>query len=237
MKKTIGILGGMGPEATAYFFNLIIKQTAASRDQDHIPILIYNNPKIPPRTDALLGKGPSPVRLLKEGAKKLERAGAHFIVIPCITAHAFLSPMRRAVRIPVLDIPEETAAWAKKKIPRLKCVGLVASTGTVKSGLFRDAFGRAGVEIVAPTAREQKKVMEAIFGRGGIKAGVTEGRPKRLILSVATKLIRRGAGAIVAGCTEVPLVLKDEDIPVPLIEPMRIAAGASIIRAGYRVKK
>lgn len=237
MKKTIGILGGMGPEATAYFFSLIIKQTEAARDQDHIPILIYNNPKIPPRTDALLGKGPSPVRLLREGAKKLERAGAHFIVMPCITAHAFLSPLRRAVKIPVLDIPEEATAWAKKRIPRLKRAGLVASTGTVRSGLFRDAFGRAGVDIVAPTNREQEKVMEAIFGRGGIKAGFITGRPKRLILSVAKKLIRRGAGAIIAGCTEVPLALKDEDIPVPLIEPLRIAAERSIIRAGYRVKK
>ncbi len=236
MKKTIGILGGMGPEATAHFFNLIIKQTAAAKDQDHIPILIYNNPKIPPRTDALLGKGPSPVRTLREGVRRLERAGADFIVIPCITAHAFLSSMRRAVRIPVLDIPEETAIWAKKKIPLLKRAGLVASTGTVRSGLFHDAFGRAGVDVVAPTDSEQEKVMEAIFGRGGIKAGMAGGRPKRLIVSVAWRLIRRGAGAIIAGCTEVPLVLKDEDISVPLIEPLRIAAEESIILAGYRKK-
>lgn len=237
MKKTIGILGGMGPEATAYFFNLIIRQTEAAKDQDHIPILIHNNPKIPPRTDALLGKGPSPTRLLREGARRLERAGADFIVMPCITAHAFLFPMRRAVKIPVLDIPEETAAWAKKKIPRLGRAGLVASTGTVKSGLFHDAFGRAGVDIVVPADREQEKVMEAIFGPGGIKAGETGGRPKRLILSVIHRLIRRGAEAVIAGCTEVPLVLKDKDIPVPLIEPLRIAAEASIIRAGYRIKK
>jgi aspartate racemase len=237
VKKTIGILGGMGPEATAYFFSLIIKKTKAAKDQDHIPILIYSNPRIPPRTDALLGKGPSPTRLLQEGARRLEQAGADFIAMPCITAHAFLSSMRRAVKIPVLDIPEETAAWAKKKIPRLKRAGLVASTGTVRSGLFHDAFGRAGVDIVVPTDREQEKVMEAIFGPAGIKAGVTEGRPKRLILSVAARLIRRGAEAVIAGCTEVPLVLKDEDIPVPLIEPLRIAAEASIFLAGYRIKK
>jgi aspartate racemase len=237
VKKTIGILGGMGPEATAYFFSLIIKQTKAAKDQDHIPILIYNNPRIPPRTDALLGKGPSPTRLLREGARRLERAGADFIVMPCITAHAFLTSMRRAVKIPVLDIPEETAAWAKKRIAKLKRAGLIASTGTVKSGLFHDAFSRAGVDIVAPTDREQEKVMEAIFGSGGIKAGVTEGRPKRLILSVAARLICQGAEAVIAGCTEVPLVLKDKDIPVPLIEPLRIAAEASIVRAGYRIKK
>jgi len=235
--KTIGILGGMGPEATAYFFSLIIKRTEAARDQDHIPILIYNNPKIPPRTDALLGKGPSPARLLREGARRLERAGAHFLVMPCITAHAFLQAVRKAVTIPVLDIPEETAAWVKKNFPGLKRAGLVASTGTVRSEIFHAAFARAGIEIVVPAEAEQEKVMAAIFGPRGIKAGYAAGRPKELILSAARKLLRRGAGAVIAGCTEVPLVLRDEDIPVPLIEPLRIAAEASILRAGTCVKK
>jgi len=237
VKKTIGILGGMGPEATAYFFSLIIKRTGATKDQDHIPILIYNNPKIPPRTDALLGKGPSPARRLSEGARRLKRAGADFLVMPCITAHAFLRAIRKAVTIPVLDIPEETAAWVKKKFPGLRRAGLIASTGTVRSGIFHGAFLRAGIDVIVPPDKEQEKVMAAIFGPGGIKAGYAAGRPKGLILSAARKLIRRGAGAVIAGCTEVPLVLKDEDIPVPLIEPMRIAAEASILRAGYRVKK
>lgn len=237
MKKTIGILGGMGPEATSYFFNLIIKMTDASTDQEHIPILIYNNPKIPARTDALLGKGPSPLRLLREGARRLERAGAAFIAIPCITAHAFLPAMRQAVTIPILDIPRETARWAKKNLPRLSRVGLVASTGTVRSGLFHTAFARVGIDVFAPPDREQEKVMAAIFGPGGVKAGFTSARPKRLILTVARHLIRRGAEAIIAGCTEVPLVLCDEDISVPLIEPLRIAAQASILRAGYCLKK
>lgn len=236
MKKTIGILGGMGPEATVYFFNLIIKMTDAATDQDHIPILIYNNPRIPPRTDALLGKGPSPARLLREGARRLEKGGAAFIAMPCITAHAFLAAMRQAVTIPILDIPRETASWAKKNLPDLRRVGLIASTGTVRSGLFHTAFARVGIDIFAPPEREQEKVMAAIFGPGGVKAGFTSGRPKNLILSVARRLIERGAEAIIAGCTEVPLVLRDEDISVPLIEPLRIAAEACVLRAGYRLK-
>ena len=236
MKKTIGILGGMGPEATAHFFSLIIKHTQAEKDQEHIPIIIYNNPKIPPRTDALLQMGPSPVPLLRQGIRMLEKAGADFIVIPCITAHAFLSQATVKAKIPVVDIPEETLAYTRKKIPGLAHAGLIASTGSVKSEIFDKTFSRARITIIKPSVKEQEKIMEAIFGKKGIKAGFTSGRPKKLIIEAAHRLIQRGAEAIIAGCTEVPLVLQQGDLPVPLIEPMRIAAEASIIRAGYKIK-
>lgn len=236
MKKTIGILGGMGPEATAYFFSLIIKDTAAARDQDHIPVIIYNLPQVPERTAALLGKGPSPVPLLRKGIRRLGRAGADFIVIPCITAHAFLPEIKTAGRVPILSLLDEALALSRKKIPKLKRAGLLASTGTLRSGLFHKAFATAGVEIINPTDKEQAKIMEAVFGKAGIKAGFTRGQARRLILNAARRLIRRGAQAIIAGCTEIPLVLKDEDISVPLIEPMRIAARAAIVKAGYNLK-
>ena len=236
MKKTIGILGGMGPEATAYFFNLVVKDTAAARDQDHIPIIIYNLPQIPERTAALLGKGPSPVPLLREGARRLARAGADFIVIPCITAHAFLPEIEAVSRVPILSLLDEALSFARKKIPGLKRAGILASTGTVRSDLFHKTFAAAGIEIITPTDREQAKVMEAVFGQRGIKSGFTKGRPRTLILDVSRRLIRRGAQAIIAGCTEIPLVLRDEDIPAPFIEPMRIAARAAILKAGYTLK-
>jgi aspartate racemase len=236
VKKTIGILGGMGPEATAYFFRLIIERTRAERDQDHIPILIYNNPRIPPRTDALLRRGPSPLPLLRQGIRKLKGAGADFIVMPCITAHAFFPQLRAREGVPLLDIVAETAAYARKNIPGLTCAGLIASTGTVVSGIFDRAFSRAGTAIITPKAEDQARVMEAIFGKKGIKAGFTSGRPGQLLLKAARELIERGAEAVIAGCTEIPLALRDKDLPVTLIEPLRIAAEASIIRAGYKVK-
>ncbi len=236
MKKTIGILGGMGPEATAYFFSLIIKDTAAARDQDHIPVIIYNLPQVPERTAALLGKGPSPVPLLRKGIRRLGHAGADFIVIPCITAHAFLPEIKTVGRVPILSLLDEARRFARKSIPGLRRVGLVASTGTLRSGLFHKAFATAGVEIISPTDKEQAKIMEAVFGGRGIKAGFTKGRPRQIILDAARQLIRRGAQAIIAGCTEIPLVLRDEDIPVPLIEPMRIAARAAIVKAGHKLK-
>ena len=237
MKKTIGILGGMGPEATVYFFDLIIKNTAASSDQKHIPILIWNNPHIPPRTPAILGKGPAPWRLLLEGMEILRRGGADFVVVPCITAHYFLPRTTSKAKIPVVNLVEESLRHVHENFPHLRKAGIIASSGTVESKLFHGAYAKKGIEIIVPGAKEQDRVMEAIFGERGIKAGWTSGPPRKWILGIARKLIARGAEAIIAGCTEIPLVLKDEDIPVPLIEPMRIGALACIKKAGYKIRK
>jgi len=236
MKKTIGILGGMGSEATAYFFELIINNTEAQKDQEHIPILIWNNPKIPPRTDAILCGGKSPLSLLLEGVRILRRAGADFIVMPCITAHYYFPKIISREKIPFINLIEETLHYAQKKIPHLKKVGLIASSGTISSKLFHNLFLKEGIEIMEPLGHEQKKVMEAIFGQRGIKAGFTSGLPRKLMVNSARKLIQRGAEAVIAGCTEVPLVLRDKDISRPLIEPLHIAALACIQKAGYKIK-
>jgi len=237
MKKTIGILGGMGPEATAYFFELIIKNTEASSDQGHIPILIWNNPRIPPRTCAIQGTGPAPWPHLLEGVEILRRGGAGFVVMPCITAHYFFPRITAKAKIPVVNLVEESLRHVRKNFPKLKKAGLIASTGTVESRLFHRAFAQSGIEVIAPTAQEQEKVMAAIFGEKGIKAGWTSGPPRKNILGIARKLIARGAEAVIAGCTEIPLVLKDKDIPVPLIEPMEIGALACIKKAGYKIRE
>jgi aspartate racemase len=236
MPKTIGILGGMGPEATEYMFDLIIKNTKADEDQDHIPVLIFSNPKIPHRTDAIFKKGPSPTPLLIEGVKKLIQAGADFIIVPCVTAHYFLPEVAKKVDFSYLSLLEESLKWAQDHIPGVKKAGLISSTGTLKSGLFHMTYEKAGVEVIGPEENEQEKVMEAIYGPRGIKAGYTSGLSKEWIVNTARILIGRGAEAIIAGCTEVPLVLKPEDIPVPLIEPMEIVAKASILKAGYALR-
>lgn len=236
MKKTIGILGGMGPEATIHFYEMIIKQTKAATDQEHIKTIIYSNPEILPRTDAILGKGPSPAPLLVEGFKQLKDSGADFVVMPCVTAHYFYPEVKDQVDIPFISLLDESVKWAKKEVPDLGKAGLVASSGTLESRIFHDVFEQAGIEIIHPQEEEQAQVMEAIFGPKGIKAGFTSGFPKETLVNIAKVLVARGADAIIAGCTEVPLVLKDMDIPVPLIEPLRIAARACIIEARYEFK-
>lgn len=237
MKKTIGILGGMGPEATAYFFQLLIKKTGAACDQEHIPILIWNNPKIPPRTDAVLHKGKSPLPLLLEGINILEKGGAGLIVVPCITAHYYAPKLQARAKVPFVNLLDESLGYTKKYFPGIKKAGLVASSGTVALKLFHKTFEKAGIEVISPGQDEQKRIQNAIFGKKGIKAGFTTGAPKETIIAMARILIKRGAEAVIAGCTEVPLVLEPKDIFVPFIEPMKIGALACIKMAGYRIKE
>ena len=236
MNKTIGILGGMGPEATVYFYDGLIRKTKASRDQEHIPVIIYSDPRVPPRTDAILETGPSPVPYLLEGAKKLIQGGADFIVMPCITAHYFWPEVNRVIKFPFVHLIDEASSWATAQIPGAKQIGLVASSGTVDSGLFHTAFSRNGMEILTPRREEQDVVMDCIFGPQGIKAGFREGKSRQGIVSIAKSLLKRGAQAVIAGCTEVPLVLRPEHIPVPLIEPMTIGIECCIRRAGHKIR-
>lgn len=234
-EKIIGILGGMGPEATIDLFTKIVKGTRVKKDQDHLRILVDNNPKIPDRTLALQGKGPSPLPQLIQSAKLLERAGADFIVIPCVTAHYYYEPLQRKVKIPILHIVQETVNHIKKRFKRIRKIGLIATTGTIQTGLFQKALSTIGVDsILVPPSVQMSGVMEAIYGRKGIKAiGPTE-FSRHLIVEVSQRLLRQGAQAIIAGCTEIPLVLKEGDLSVPVIDPISLLAQAAIERAKGR---
>jgi aspartate racemase len=116
-------------------------------------------------------------------------------------------------------------------------VGLIATSGTVRSGIVHGVFGPAGLEVLTPDPREQRRVMTAIYGPRGIKAGVTVGPPRKVILEIVENLVGRGAQGILAGCTEVPLVLGEADLSVPLIDPMAIGALTCIKMAGGRARK
>jgi aspartate racemase len=230
VRKTIGILGGVGPYATVDLFLKIIKATPAQRDQDHLRIIIDNNPQIPDRTEAILGKGPSPLPKMIETAKNLEKAGADFIVIPCTTAHYFLGDLEAEVSIPVLSMLEETQKAVKEGFPMAGKVGLVATTGTVRSRIYHKAFEEIDWKVVVPDKTGQEVVMDAIYGEEGVKAGYFE-EPKKKVIKVARFLIDKGVKVILAGCTEIPLVLKSEDLSVPVLDPTHILAKAAVREA------
>lgn len=234
--KTVGILGGMGPEATAYFYELIIGLTAARTDQEHVPVIVRADPRVPHRTKAILEGGPSPLPSLVAGARALIAAGADFAVMPCVTAHYFLPELRARVKIPFVNLLEESRKTLQKVHPKVRRVGLIATTGTVRSRIVGSSFSRAGIEVLVPAEEDQSKIMKAIYGPRGIKAGFTAGAPRQAVLAVARRLVRNGAQAIMAGCTEIPLVLRAEDLDVPFVEPMRTGAEACIVRAGGRLK-
>jgi len=233
MSKTIGILGGMGPEATIYLFRLIVQLTKVEKDQDHIPIIIFNNPKIPDRTMAIVSGAPSPLPLLIDSAKSLEKAGADFILMPCVTAHYFYKEIVKHITLPFLHLLEESVEYVKQELGNVKRIGLLATDGTVQTGLFQDLFNKNAIEIVTPGKEDQNLIMKALYGKKGVKAGYKE-PPRRMILQVLQKLIRGKVGGVIAGCTEIPLVLNQSDMEIPFINPLKIIAQKSIRKAGYR---
>ncbi len=220
-KKTVGILGGMGPEATADLFMKIIKATPAKKDQEHLRVVMDSNPKIPDRTAFILGKGEDPRPLLLAGAKNLERLGASFIVIPCNTAHYFHKTIQDSVGIRVLNIMDEVAGHLSGKAQR---VGILASTGTLTTRLYENALARCGIETVLPQGTDQDDVMRAIYA---VKAGELD-IGKEIALEQGRKLVAAGAQAVVAGCTEIPLVLKEGDLEVTVIDATTILAQSAV---------
>lgn len=225
--STIGILGGMGPEATRECFDSIISHTPADSDQEHIPILVYNNPQIPDRTEAILRDGEDPLPYLETSAKKLEEAGAELIIIPCNTAHYFLSDVRNAVDIEVLNMIKETLDLINSGDK----AGLLATTGTIRTGIYEN-YSMQGGEIITPSVEEQETIMDAIYGEKGIKAGHKDEKLKGKLLGVAESLRKRGADYIIAGCTEMRLVLSDSDLEeMDLLTPMDLIAEKAVRKA------
>ena len=224
-EKVVGILGGMGPEATADFFATVIALTPAKRDQDHLRIIINNNPKIPDRTEAILTKDGSLFPMLVETTKNLERAGVDFIVIPCNTVHYFYEDLVREVSIPILHMIREVVYAVKAFLPRCKRLGLIATTGTIASNLYQKEFLKVGVEVIVPDPQFQAKVMDAILR---IKAGQEKDRAREELVKAANLLIERKVQALILGCTEVPLVFKTGDFPVPVFDSSQALAEATV---------
>ncbi len=224
-EKIVCILGGMGPEATVDLFSKILKATPIRTEQDHLRIVIDNNPKIPDRTQAILsGRTEEVIALLQETARNLERAGVDFIVMPCNTAHTFFSRIEEAVSIPLVNMVEETVRTLRETVPSVQKVGVLATTGTVKAGVYAKALLSRGIGTVVPDGTDQDAVM-------AIKEEAGHARAKEILRGISAHLVERGAEAVIAGCTEIPLALNREDVSVPFFEPTEILSKSVVRRA------
>ena len=222
--KTVGIVGGVGPEASNKFCEMLIKYKSKEKDQDNIPFIHYCNPKIPDRTEAILGIGEDPTEELTKSCKALQTMGADFIVIPCNSAHHFLDKIQENVDAPILDM---TKALVKKVLldnPEIKKIGVLSTTGSIKAKVFQNYFDLLNIESITPTQEDQENlVMESIYGKKGIKAGKKIFAKKTLTKAIE-KLVERGAEAVVLGCTEIPLVINQKNFDIKLYDPMNIVA-------------
>jgi aspartate racemase len=219
----IGILGGMGPAATVELFRRIVSATPAQCDQDHIPIVIDSNPRVPDRGPFILNGGPDPRPALCRSARKLERIGASFIVMPCNTAHVFLPYLRQAVRIPFIDMIAETA-----QIIREPVVGLLATETTVRTKLYHDACATRNIEVLTPDSDDQAHITKVIYA---IKGGCFDLAIKRNLRAIAVRLHHRGAQSLIVGCTELSLVIHQRDCDWPIYDAMDALAHAAVHKA------
>lgn len=212
--KLVGVLGGMGPDATVDFMAKVIAMTPAAGDQDHLHMLVDHNPTVPNRQAAILEGGEDPAPALAEMAVRLEAAGADFLVIPCNTAHVFEDSIRSAVDIPLLSIIDVTIEAIVERAPKARRIGLLATNGCVAAGVYQKALAGNGYEAMLPTDEELSRLMQLIYA---IKGGDQSEPVRDEMGKLANDLEARGAQAIIAGCTEIPLVLSDSMISVPLI--------------------
>jgi len=224
-KELAGIVGGMGPLATIELMKLIMEETPATCDQEHIPLLVYSNPKVPDRTKAILGDGPSPVKALIESSQLLENAGATFLAFPCNTAHYFLPQVEAAVSVPIINMIEEAAAEVEQA--GISKIGILATDGTVKTGIYQKALKARGIEAEIPDEKSQLAVMEAIYA---VKAGC-DLKEATQILEPALIYMSRRVDAVIAGCTELPMLLRGFAYGLTVIVTLQVLARRIVARA------
>lgn len=262
-KRVIGIMGGLGPHAHIELERLILAETQRllgrpPHDQDYPAWILSSVPATPDRTLALLSAGPSPLPALEESARRLSgKFGADFAVMPCNTAHAYLDELRLRISIPILDMVEETVQEALRRVGPSGGVGILATTGTIKSGLYSNRVKKLSKSVRPITPLDldggdeiqEKLVMEPIFGPlvnaaragGGIKSGAFQQpeqaeRLAKPLREAAKRLAEAGADIVLTACTEIPLALGRESADgVLLLDPMEVAARACVeIAVGKR---
>lgn len=210
--RTVGILGGLGPDATLDFMSKVLANTEASCDQDHIRMLVDHDPTVPNRHDAIAGKTSSVGPQLAAMAVGLEQAGADFLVMVCNTAHAYSADIRAAVNIPFISIVDVTVEALAST--QAKQVGVMAADGALQAELYQRALEQAGFEAVLWSETELQQFMALVYR---IKAGERDEDIAVGISSLASSLVFSGAEVLIAGCTEIPLFMNSDNTPAPLL--------------------
>lgn len=226
--RTLGLLGGMGPAATADVLGKVVRSTPATRDQEHIPILVRCVPQIPGRSEALLEGGPSPAEALAQGARALREAGAEFLAIACNTAHHWYPAIHEAFGAQVVHIAEAVIDELRQSGTSGR-VGVMATRGTMASGFYRRYLEEAGMTVLEPLPDSQADEVNraiACVKAGDIDAAMPWAR------RAADALFERGAETVILACTELPLALAT--VPDKRLLDASDALARACVRAAYR---
>ena len=230
MKKTIGILGGMGPLATADLFRKITLLTDASCDNDHIRVYIDSNARIPDRTAAILSGGPDPVPEMASALRSLEACGADCVIMPCNTAHYFLPQLQSETEIPFISMLASTAKACAQRYAG-KCAAVLATKGTLATGLYACALEAEGAAYLIPDAVEQDMLMHIIYDV--VKASKPLAPETENWTRLLADMRARGADYFIMGCTELPIAAQQIGAEGPFVDPTEELARAAIRFCGY----
>lgn len=229
--RTVGVLGGMGPLASAAFIDRLVTLTAADRDQDHVPVVLLSWPEVPDRTAFILGRGPDPRPAMIDGARRLKTAGAELLVIPCNTANVWIDEVASAAGLEPIDWLGTTIRSLEER--GVRRAGLLATNGSVRAGTYQRLLASSGIDCVVPDAATQTLIMEAIYS---LKAGRLTDETRHRVAAIAEGMGDAGVDVVVLGCTELPLVLRGTATMVSTIDPADVVAKTAIQLAGGRTR-
>ncbi|MEZ2339436.1 aspartate/glutamate racemase family protein [Mucilaginibacter sp. RCC_168] len=229
-KKSLGIIGGMGSQASSWLLQRIIHLSKAPTDQDNLEIVLHNNSSIPDRTLAIINDGKSPLQELQRSVNILNNCKVDVALLACMTAHLYHDELNKLFHGHLLNVAQlvfdeiiNNPAYCKGKR-----IGLIGSTGMITTGMFQKKLEPHGFEVIVLNSDEQQKYfMDPLYGDNGIKAGVTEGKVKQLFLSQLDILTERGADIIIGACSEVPLIV-NENIAYPFIDSFDLLARKTV---------
>lgn len=231
--KRLGIIGGMGPEASSFFYQRITERTKAAKDQEHIDIVLLSHATMPDRTQAILtGEKEEFLRAIGADVAALTQLGVSNIAIPCNTSHYFLEEIQKMTTVPIINMVEESIKYVTNLYLGIQKIGIMGTDGTLRAGTYHRAAEKYGAQAVDPHTEAQKDVMSLIYD--DIKGG-THGDKSKFDRAYAN-LKSQGCEAVILACTEISVFKEYNPIPADCIDAMDVLVAESIIRSGAEIK-